>query len=91
MSNRAVKDVNMISSKLAVLNTDTVQGQHLVALAINPTTGGILVNETATISFTMQPLSPRDDNFVPCWTFEGTDGKTYPCVATSKGELLISI
>jgi hypothetical protein len=90
MSNRALKDVNMVSSKLACLNTDTVQGKNLVAIHIDNITGGIKVNTTDTISFTMKPIIPRDVNFTPCWTFEGSDGKTYPCVANSNGELLIN-
>lgn len=91
MSNRALKDVNNVPSKLACLNTDTIQGTNLVALRINGSTGRIKVNTTATISFTMQPITPRDVNFTPCWTFEGSDGNTYPCVATASGELLISL
>ena len=90
MSDRAIKDVNYVPSKLACLNTDTIQGQHLVAIAINGTTGGIKCNTTDTISFTMQSIAPKDVNSISCWTFEGTDGNTYPCVANSSGELLIS-
>lgn len=90
MSDRAIHDVNYVPSKLAVLNTDTKQGQHLVTIAIEQSTGKIKVNKTDTISFTMKPISPRDVNYVNCWTFRGSDGKTYPAVANSSGELLIS-
>ncbi|MDE2015932.1 MAG: hypothetical protein KGI72_05415 [Patescibacteria group bacterium] len=90
MTNSA-RDDNFIPSKLAVLNTDGVQGTNLVKLAINGTNGGLRVNSTATISFTMEPIDPRDKNYIGCWSFEGTDGKVYPAVATSVGELLISI
>ena len=90
MSDRAIKDVNYIPSKLAVLNTDTKQGKHLVAIAINGTTGAIETTTTDTISFTMQPMAPKDVNGMNCWTFEGTDGNTYPAVATAQGHLLIS-
>lgn len=85
----ASRDQNHVTAKLAVLNTDTVQGQHLVRIAINPVDNGILVNTTATISFTMVPIDPKDTNYVNVWLFEGTDGLTYPAVATASGELLI--
>lgn len=87
----AGRDGNFVPSKLAVLNTDTVQGTTLVPIRINPSNSGILVNTTATISFTMVPVAPRDPNYVPCWLFEGTDGLTYPAVATIDGELLIEM
>lgn len=86
----ALKDQNHVSSKLAVLNTDTVQGTHLVNLSYVEATKGINVNHTATISFTMTPVSPQDENYVDCWLFEGTDGLLYPAVATASGELLVN-
>jgi hypothetical protein len=86
----AVRDANFVTSKLACLNTDTKQGQHLVKIAINAADGGILCDMTSTISFTMLPVAPKDDNYVNVWTFQGTDGKTYPCVANSNGNLLIN-
>ncbi len=86
----APRDQNFVPAKMAVLNTDTVQGQNLVAIAIDSTTNGIKTNTTDTISFTMEAVDPRDDNYVKCWLFEGTDGKVYPAVANSSGELLIS-
>lgn len=86
----AIQDENRVFSKLAVLNTDTVQGTNLVRIKINSGNGEISVDEVATISFTMQPVDPQDENWVNCWLFEGTDGLTYPAVATSTGALLIS-
>lgn len=84
----ASRDGNNVPSKLAVLNTDSVQGTNLVKLGV--TAGGIMkVDATATISFTMQPVDPRDQNYVGVWLFKGSDGKTYPAVATSAGALLI--
>lgn len=86
----ALKDSNSVSSLIAVLNTDTVQGQHLVRIGLNPANDGIKVNTTATISFTPTPIDPRDENYVGVWAFEGTtDGLFYPAVATSAGELLV--
>lgn len=85
----APRDQNFVPSKLAVLNTDTVQGTNLVPICIRPSDGAICVNTTDTISFTMTPIDPRDENYVSCWLFEGTDGLTYPAVANADGELLI--
>ena len=85
----APRDDNHIPSLLAVLNTDTVQGTNLVPIQINGN-GGVEINTTDTISFTMQPVAPRDDNYVACWLFEGTDGLTYPAVANSDGHLLVN-
>ncbi len=85
----APRDQNHVPAKLAVLNTDTVQGQHLVAIAINTSNKAIKVSSSATISFTMVPIDERDHNYVNCWLFQGDDGLTYPAVATSTGELLI--
>lgn len=89
----ASRDNNNIPSKLACLNTDTVQGTNLVRIAINGNNGGIKVNTTTstTISFTMKSIDPRDSNYVGCWLFQGTDNLTYPAVATAAGELLIDL
>ena len=86
----ASRDNNFVTSKLACLNTDTKQGTNLVKIKINSSNGGIEVDETSTISFTMLPVAPKDDNYVNCWLFQGTDGKTYPAVATSSGALLVT-
>lgn len=83
-----IKDQNHISSKLAVLNTDTVQGTNFVNISYVEATKGINTNHTATISFTMTPVSPKDENYANCMLLEGTDGLLYPAVATSTGELL---
>lgn len=85
----ALKDGNSVSSLLAVLNTDTVQGTNLVRLAINSANNGIKLDSTSTISFTMKPIDPRDENYVGVWAFQGSDGLLYPAVATSVGALLV--
>lgn len=83
------QDDNYIWSRLAVLNTDTTQGDHIVAIKCT-SAGRIKVSATDTISFTMIPDNiPRLGN-LPVWTFQGTDGKLYPAVANSSGELLIN-
>jgi hypothetical protein len=84
------RDRNFIVGKLACLNTDTVQGTNMVQIKIDPDTGGILTDTTSTISFTMQPFYPGNERYIGVWLFEGTDGKTYPAVATSAGALLIN-
>jgi len=88
---QAIPDQNYRYSLLAVLNTDTVQGTNLVRLKMNPDNGGLSVDEVATISFTMVPVSEKDENYKNVWLFEGTDGQLYPAVGTSDGELLIDI
>lgn len=85
------RDGNCVTSKLAVLNTDTIQGTNLVPIRINSVNNGILINSSDTISFTMTSVDPRDDNYIPCWLFQGSDGKTYPAVANSDGELLVDV
>lgn len=87
----ALRDQNFVTSKLAVLNTDLVQGTNLVRLKVNPSNNGILISTMATISFTMVPIDPQDENYVNCWLFEGTDGLTYPAVATADGALLVDM
>lgn len=86
----AIRDQNFRPSKLAVLNTDTVQGTNLVTIKINESNGGLGYNTTDTISFTMQPVNPKDENYVNCWLFQGTDGELYPVVANASGELLVT-
>ena len=90
MSKNALKDGNSVATLLAVLNTDTVQGTNKVRIALNPSNGGIEVDETATISFAMKAIDPRDDNYVGVWAFQGSDNKLYPAVATSAGALLVA-
>ena len=85
----ALRDKNNVPTKLAVLNTDTVQGMHLVRIKVTAL-GKIKTNSSDSISFTMKPIDPRDDNFITCWSFKGTDGLPYPAVANASGELLIS-
>lgn len=87
----ALKDQNRVTSRQAVLNTDTVQGTNLVNIAIDPSSKGIKINTSATISFTMTPIDPKDDNFKNVWLFQGADGLTYPAVATAAGELLVDL
>lgn len=85
----AIRDQNHVTAGLAVLNTDTVQGTNKVRIKIAEADNGILVDQSATISFTMVPIDARDANYVGCLTFEGTDGLVYPWVATSAGAVLV--
>lgn len=86
----APRDQNHVPAILACLNTDTVQGQHLVTVKINPANNSIKVDTVSTISFTMVPILPGDQNYVRCGSWQGTDGLVYPWVATASGELLVS-
>lgn len=85
----APRDNNNVPAKLACLNTDTVQGTNLVPITITPA-GLIRINEVDTVQFTMQPVSPKDENYVNVWLFTGNDGLTYPAVADATGALLIN-
>ena len=89
MSKNALTDGNSTKTLLAVLNTDTVQGTNKVRIAIN-SSNQILLDSTSTISFTMSPIDPRDDNYVGVWAFQGSDYQLYPAVATSIGALLVN-
>lgn len=86
----AIRDQNFVPTLLAVLNTDAVQGTNLVRIKADAN-GGMMVDSAATISFTMVPIDPRDQNYVHCATFMGTDGLVYPWVATSAGAVLVDI
>lgn len=84
----APRDQNNVTGKLACLNTDTVQGQHLIPI-VSDSDGVIQATEVATISFTMVSIDPKDQNYVNCWLFQGSNGLVYPAVATSEGKLLV--
>lgn len=87
----AKRDQNFIPGKLAVLNTDTVQGTNFVRIGVDQNNfNAMQVNESDTINFTMVPIDPRDENYVNCATFVGSDGLVYPWVANAAGEVLIS-
>jgi hypothetical protein len=90
MTQNASRDSNFVTSKLACLNTDSKQGTNLVKITINASDGGILCDANSTISFPLLPVAPKDANYVNVWLFQGTDGKTYPCVATSSGAILVN-
>lgn len=87
----APRDENSVPAKLAVLNTDSVQGANLVPIQIDASSGGLEIDTVSTISFAMVPVDPRDGNYAGCWLFQGTDGLTYPAVATAAGALLIDM
>ena len=84
------RDDSFVIPRLAVLNSDPVQGINIVPIQIN-SSNQILCNTTDTISFTMHPVSPRNKNYLGVWLFQGLDGKTYPAVANANGELLITV
>lgn len=82
------RDDNFVIPRLAVLNSDPIQGINLVPIQLN-SSNQILCNTTDTISFSMKPVSPRNKNYLNVWLFQGLDGKTYPAVANASGELLV--
>lgn len=83
----ASADQNFVRAKLGVLNTD---GITTIPIKINESNGGMKVNETDTISFTMTPIDVRDANYNKVLLWEGTDGLTYPFVVDINGAVLIS-
>lgn len=85
----ALLDENGVNSGMAVLNTDTVQGTNLVRVKLNEDNDGMKITPTDTISFTMVPIDPRDENYRTCLTFTGSDGNVYPWVANASGEVLV--
>ena len=87
----AVRDQNHRPVKLAVWNEDTVQGTTKIPIAIDSSNGGMKIDTTATISFTLVAIDAQDSNYVDCWLAEGDDGLTYPLVATSTGAVLIDL
>lgn len=84
----AKQDNNFVKSRMGVLNTD---GVTTIPIAINESNGGMKINTTDTISFTMTPLSPRDANYYTCLLFVGSDGLTYPVVCDASGAVLIDL
>lgn len=84
----ASADQNFIRSKLGVLNTD---GTTLVPIKINASNGGMMINTSDTVSFTMTPIAPEDENYNKVLLWEGTDGLTYPWVCNADGEVLIDM
>lgn len=81
-------DQNYIKSRLGVLNTD---GITIIPIACNEVDGSMKINTTDTISFTMTPISPQDQNYVNCMLFVGSDGLTYPWVCNASGEVLVEL
>lgn len=84
----APADQNYVRSKMGVLNTD---GITLVTIKIDESNGGMKINTTDTISFTMTPISPRDENYNKVMLWVGTDGLTYPWVVDSSGKVLVDM
>lgn len=91
MSQNALIGGNGEASGLAVLNTDTVQGTNKVRIKIDPVSKGMLINPTATISFTMKPIGAIDENYKHVLLFAGSDGLPYPWVADSTGAVLVDM
>lgn len=82
------KDQNHVYTRFGVLNTD---GKTVIPIDIDPVTGGISIDTTSTISFSMVNIAPTGPDYQKLWLFEGTDGKAYPAVVTSAGALLIDL
>ena len=84
----ASRDNNHIAGKLGVLNTD---GVTLIPIAIDEGNNGMKINQVDTVSFTMTPIAPGDENYEKVLLWEGTDGLTYPWVVDSNGAVLVDM
>lgn len=94
----AKHDQNNIYAKMGVLFSD---GVTLISIAINPTTGGIKVNTSDTVSADILALTanntPRANGsngvFRPAW--EGVSSAdsttTYPIFVDSSGAILVDL
>lgn len=82
----APKDANFIRGKLGVLNTD---GITTIPITLDEATGAMKINTNDTVQVTLQPISPRDQNYYKCMLFVGSDGLTYPWVVDDEGQVLV--
>ena len=64
----APRDENHVPSALGVLYTDP---SVVVPIAINSDNGGMLVNTTDTVQFTMTPIAIGDENYHKVLTWLG--------------------
>jgi len=84
----ASRDNNFVPGKLGVLYTDPTV---TIPIAISESNGGMKINTMDTVQFTMTPIDPKDENYVNCMTFEGTDGLVYPWIVDADGAVLIDM
>ncbi len=85
----AVRDQNTIPSRLGVLRTD---GVTLIPIACDETNfNSMKVNTVDTITVTWPSISPKDENYVGCMMFVGSDGLTYPWAVDADGKVLIDM
>ena len=83
-----VRDDNHIPVRMGVLCTD---GITTIPIAIDESTGSMRVNTVDVISAPWPSISPRDENYVDCMMFKGTDGLTYPWAVDADGMVLIDM
>lgn len=84
-----MSDQNFVKPKYGVLCTD---GVTLVPIAVDPDTGGIMIDTTSTISYSPEDFSPRDGNYTPAWLGESSvDGSVLPINVNAQGAILIDL
>jgi hypothetical protein len=84
----ALRDQNHVTTKLGVLFSD---GTTLIPLAVNETTGALLINNSDTLQVPVTEEALRDENFVHVLLgVNSVDGTTIPVYVDSEGKILIA-
>ncbi len=85
----AIHDQNRVK---ALLGVSYVDGTTLTPIKINSATGGMLIDQVNTISFTPTAITPRDHNFHTVVSCAGNDGNIYPLfVNPATGGVLVDL
>lgn len=84
----APHDQNFVKAKMGVLCTD---GVTPIPIAINPLTGGMMVDSVSVITYNPTNIAPRDNNHQPVWLGKSSvDGRALPINVNASGAVLIS-
>lgn len=82
------RDNNHVPAKFGVLYSD---GVTLIPIAVDPTTGGMKTNDTATISYNPTGIDFRDENYATAWMGVDTvTGLPVPIFVDADGAVLIN-
>jgi len=87
---QAPHDQNTIKAKMGVWCVD---GVTPIAIAIDPATGEMKVDEVSTISYTPENIMPRDENHQPVWEGVSSDDDVtvLPINVNADGEVLVDV
>lgn len=82
-------DQNHVAGKLGVWCVD---GMTVIPIAIDSSTGALMVNTTDTIGFIPGTIDFRDENYKPCWMAQDSvDGSPIPIFVDADGAVLIDM